>query len=202
MKPFTPVTGVAIPFGRADVDTDLIIPSRFMKTVGREGLGEGAFDALRQDAGNLFDQPRHRNAPILIAGANFGCGSSREHAVWALLDLGVRVVVAPSFADIFAGNASKNGMLTIALPQDHIDELMRQAKEHLVSVDLHAQTLSTPTAVWSFEIDPFRKHCLLGGVDEIALTEARTVQIEAYRRATLASQPWRLAIGPGALADG
>ncbi|HJV40923.1 3-isopropylmalate dehydratase small subunit [Caulobacter sp.] len=201
MQPFTRVAGVAIPFGRADVDTDLIIPSRFMKTVGRAGLGAGAFDALRQDADNLFDQPRHRHAPILIAGANFGCGSSREHAVWALLDLGVRVVVAPSFADIFAGNAGKNGMLTIALSQDQVDDLMGQAKEHLVSIDLQAQTLSTPITVWSFDIDPFRKHCLLGGVDEIALTEARAAEIEAYRRAILASHPWRLATGPGALAD-
>lgn len=204
MDPFVNVTGVAVPLGRRDVDTDLIIPSRFMKTVSRRGLGAGAFAALREDPANLFDQPRYRGAPFLIAGANFGCGSSREHAVWALLDLGVRVIIAPSFADIFAGNAFKNGMLLVELAQAQVDDLIAQAAHQDFAVDLVSQTISTPVSSHAFAIDAFRKHCLLDGVDEIELTEAQRPEIEAFRLKAFADQPWRLprSIAAKANADG
>ncbi len=145
MTPFTTVTGVAVPFGAANVDTDVIIPARLLKTITRAGLGRGAFATLREDPGNLFDTPRNAGAPILIAGDNFGCGSSREHAPWALADMGFRVVIAPSFADIFAGNAYKNGMLLVALPQAQIDRLLRIAGDSPVTVDL--ETRSSPPRI-------------------------------------------------------
>ena len=127
MDPVDHVEGRAIPFGRKNVDTDLIIPARWLKTVTRLGLGRGAFEALREDPDNVFDSPEFKGAPILIAGDNFGCGSSREHAAWALLDMGVKAVIAPSFSDIFAGNAFKNGILTVVLPQEQVDRLMEVA---------------------------------------------------------------------------
>jgi len=136
MKSFIMLSGVAIPFGQKNVDTDLIIPARFLKTVSRVGLGKGAFAPLREDPANIFDSERYRGAPILIAGDNFGCGSSREHAPWALADLGLRVVIAPSFADIFSGNAFKNGMLLVALPQEQVDRLMEVAQDHEITIDL------------------------------------------------------------------
>ena len=190
MQPFTTITGVAVPFGAANVDTDVIIPARFLKTIGRHGLGRGAFATLREDPGNLFDTPRNKGAPILIAGDNFGCGSSREHAPWALADMGFRVVIAPSFADIFAGNAFKNGMLLVVLPPPQVDRLLEIAAEHEITVDLEHQTVTTPFQDrFAFDIDPFRKHCLLNGLDEIGLTAQMEPAIAAYE-ARLAARPW------------
>jgi len=191
MQAFDTLTGIAVPFGAANVDTDAIIPARFLKTVTRTGLGKGAFAALREDPGNLFDSPRNAGAPILIAGDNFGCGSSREHAPWALADLGFRVVIAPSFADIFAGNAFKNGMLLVVLPQAQIDRLMEIAPEHEITVDLENQVVTTPFQDrFAFEIDPFRKHCLLNGLDEIGLTTQMDAEIAAYEMRLKQERPW------------
>ncbi len=193
MTPFTMLTGIAIPFGEANVDTDAIIPARYLKTVARTGLGRHAFAALRADAANIFDQLRHAGAPILIAGDNFGCGSSREHAPWALADMGVRVVIAPGFADIFAGNAYKNGVLLVTLPQPEIDRLMAIALEVELTVDLENQVVTTPFQDrFAFPMDPFRKACLLAGQDEIALTEAEAPAIAAYEARLAAAQPWSI----------
>jgi len=193
VTPFTMLTGIAIPFGEANVDTDAIIPARYLKTVARTGLGRHAFAALRADAANIFDQLRHAGAPILIAGDNFGCGSSREHAPWALADMGVRVVIAPGFADIFAGNAYKNGVLLVTLPQPEIDRLMAIALEVELTVDLENQVVTTPFQDrFAFPMDPFRKACLLAGQDEIALTEAEAPAIAAYEARLAAAQPWSI----------
>lgn len=191
MEPVTTVDGRAIPFGRKNVDTDVIIPARWLKTITREGLGRGAFETVRAEAGNVFDDPRYAGAPILIAGDNFGCGSSREHAAWALLDLGIKVVIAPSFSDIFSGNAFKNGVLTVVLPQEVIDRLMVVAETDPIHVDLDAQSVTTPFQDrFAFEIDPFRKACLLGGLDEIGLTLERGAAIDAYEARAAAERPW------------
>ncbi len=191
MKPITNVTGIAIPFGQRNVDTDIIIPARYLKTISRAGLGKGAFSDLRKNPANIFDQPRHVNAPILIAGDNFGCGSSREHAPWAIADLGIRIVIAPSFADIFASNAFKNGILLVALPQDQIDRLMIVAADCDITVDLETQMVTTHYQDrFAFDIDPFRKACLLGGLDEIGLTEAKDADIAAYEAKIYAERPW------------
>ena len=191
MEPVTQVEGKAYPFGRQNVDTDVIIPAKWLKTVTREGLGRGAFETVRAAEGNVFDDPRWAGAPIVIAGDNFGCGSSREHAAWALLDMGVKAVIAPSFSDIFAGNAFKNGILTVALPQDAIDRLMEVAETDPISIDLEHQTVTTPFQDrFTFEIDPFRKHCLIEGLDEVALTMTHKPQIEAYEARMRAEQPW------------
>jgi 3-isopropylmalate/(R)-2-methylmalate dehydratase small subunit len=191
MQAFTTLTGVAVPFGAENVDTDAIIPARFLKTVTRAGLGQYAFSTLREDPGNLFDTPRNTGAPVLIAGDNFGCGSSREHAPWALADMGFRVVIAPSFADIFAGNAFKNGMLLVALPQDQVDRLMEVAATEPLTIDLENQVVTTPFQDrFEFAVDPFRKTCLLGGLDEIGLTLAMDSQIGAYETRLAASKPW------------
>ena len=171
MEPVHTISGRAIPFGRKNVDTDVIIPSHWLKTISREGMGQGAFEAVKKEPGNVFCDPQYEGAPILIAGDNFGCGSSREHAAWALLDMGVTCVIAPSFSDIFSGNAFKNGILTVALPQEAVDQLMEVAKTAPIDVDLETQTVTTPFQNrFTFEIDPFRKHCLLNGLDEVGLT--------------------------------
>ena len=181
----------AIPFGAKNIDTDVIIAAKWLKTISREGLGEGAFEGLRQDPDNIFDQPQFADAQILIAGDNFGCGSSREHAAWALLDMGLRIVIAPSFSDIFASNAFKNGILTVALPQETIDRLMEIAQEHPISVDLDAHMVTTPFQDrFAFEIDPFRKKCLLEGLDEVGLTLASAASIENYEQGRAKSAPW------------
>ncbi|MDT0576083.1 3-isopropylmalate dehydratase small subunit [Croceicoccus sp. F390] len=181
MTPIHVVSGRAIPFGAKNVDTDVIIPARWLKTISRDGLGEGAFETVRSVPGNVFDDPRYAHAPILIAGDNFGCGSSREHAAWALLDLGITVVIAPSFSDIFSGNAFKNGILTVALPQPQIDRLLDVAQDLEITVDLENGTVTTPLQDrFSFATDAFRKHCLLNGLDEIGLTLARIDAIGAY----------------------
>jgi 3-isopropylmalate/(R)-2-methylmalate dehydratase small subunit len=197
MEPVRHVEGRAIPFGLKNVDTDLIIPARWLKTVTREGLGRGAFESVREDPDNVFDKPEFKRAPILIAGDNFGCGSSREHAAWALLDMGVKAVIAPSFSDIFAGNAFKNGILTVVLPQEQVDRLMEVAETDPIAIDLEHQTVTTPFQDrFTFEIDPFRKHCLMGGLDEVALTLTRDDAISAYERRLAATRPW-LARGTG-----
>ena len=191
MEPVRNVEGRAYPFGRQNVDTDVIIPASWLKTVTREGLGRGAFETVRKEPGNVFDDPRWAGAPIVIAGDNFGCGSSREHAAWALLDMGVKAVIAPSFSDIFAGNAFKNGILTVALPQAAIDRLMEVAETDPISIDLEHQVVTTPFQDrFTFEIDLFRKHCLVEGLDEVALTLTRGPQIEAYEARQRAEQPW------------
>jgi 3-isopropylmalate/(R)-2-methylmalate dehydratase small subunit len=191
MEPVSHVEGRAVPFGRKNVDTDLIIPARWLKTVTREGLGRGAFETVRADPDNVFDRPEFAGAPIIIAGDNFGCGSSREHAAWALLDMGVRAVIAPSFSDIFSGNAFKNGILTVALPQEQVDRLLEVAETDPIAIDLEHQTVTTPFQDrFTFEIDPFRKHCLLGGLDEVAITLESDQAIKAYERRLAEQKPW------------
>jgi 3-isopropylmalate/(R)-2-methylmalate dehydratase small subunit len=191
LKPIKTVEGRAYPLGLKNVDTDMVIAAKWLKTITRAGLGKGAFEALRQDPANVFDNPEYAGSPILIAGDNFGCGSSREHAAWALLDMGITVVIAPSFSDIFSSNAFKNGILTVALPQEAIDRLLEVAKTDPVHIDLEAQTVTTPFQDrFSFEIDPFRKSCLLGGLDEIGLTLGNTDAISAHEKKLAQSQPW------------
>ena len=185
MTPFIRVDGRAIPLGRPNVDTDVIISAEHLKTVSRLGLGRHAFGAIRGEPGNPFDDPAFAGAPILIAGDNFGCGSSREHAAWALADLGIRAVIAPSFSDIFSGNAFKNGILTVALPQAAVDRLLSVAREVPLSVDLESMMVTSPLQdLFAFELDPFRRECLLGGLDEIALTLASEAAIRAYELRT------------------
>lgn len=191
MEPIKTLEGRAYPLGVKNVDTDMVIAAKWLKGITRAGLGKGAFEALRADPDNVFDNPEYAGSPILIAGDNFGCGSSREHAAWALIDMGVKVVIAPSFSDIFSGNAFKNGILTVALPQEAIDRLMEVAKSDPIHVDLESQSVTTPFQDrFSFEIDPFRKSCLLGGLDEIGLTLARTASIDSFEAARVKDQPW------------
>ena len=202
MEPVAQVEGRAYPFGLKNVDTDMIIPARWLKTVTREGLGRGAFEALRADPDNVFDDPEFKGAPIIVAGDNFGCGSSREHAAWALLDMGVKAVIAPSFSDIFAGNAFKNGILTVALPQAAIDRLMEVAATDPIAIDLEHQTVTTPFQDrFQFEIDPFRKQCLLEGLDEVGITLTHERELVAYEARMTRDRPW-LARGTGLAARG
>ena len=186
------IDGTAIPFGQKNVDTDVIIPAKWLKTITRDGLGEGAFETVREIEGNVFDDPAYAGSPILIAGDNFGCGSSREHAAWAIGDLGIRVVLAPSYSDIFSGNAVKNGILPVVLPQGAIDRLMEVAHEGSpITVDLETQTVTAHYQDrFAFDIDPFRKHCLLNGLDEVALTLARDTAIGTFESARTASKAW------------
>jgi 3-isopropylmalate/(R)-2-methylmalate dehydratase small subunit len=188
--PSFPIIGPAVPFGQANVDTDLIIPARYMRTVTREGLGAGAFEALRGIPGNVFDDPRHRGAPILIAGANFGCGSSREHAVWALLDLGLRAVIAPSFGEIFEGNALNNGLLAIRLDDAAVAALLGLAPDQTVTVDVERQQVAAECGRFAFALDPIRRESLLTGRDDIALTLAHAAQIDAFERRMRRERPW------------
>jgi 3-isopropylmalate/(R)-2-methylmalate dehydratase small subunit len=191
MTPLNQVEGRAIPLGLKNVDTDVIIPAHWLKTTTREGMGRGAFESLRADPDNLFDRSEYKGAPILIAGDNFGCGSSREHAAWALGDLGIRVVIAPSYSDIFSGNAVKNGILPVVLPQAAIDRLIEVAASDPVSIDLEHQMVTTKFQDrFTFEIDPFRKMCLLEGLDEISLTEKSDAAIGAYEDRLDADRPW------------
>jgi 3-isopropylmalate/(R)-2-methylmalate dehydratase small subunit len=189
MEPFKNFTGLVAPLDRPNVDTDQIIPKQFLKAVVRSGLGAGLFYDWRQQADRQFvlEQPRFRNSSILVAQANFGCGSSREHAVWALADYGFRAVIAPSFADIFKNNCLKNGLLTVVLRPDEIDTIFAAIKKHeayQLTIDLAGQTVADEYG-WKthFEIEPFPKKCLLEGLDDIALTLAREQQIAAYEKA-------------------
>ncbi|MET0362954.1 MAG: 3-isopropylmalate dehydratase small subunit [Sphingobium sp.] len=196
MDKITCVDGGAYPFGMKNVDTDIVIPAHWLKTISRSGLGKGAFEVLRKEPGNVFDDPAYAGSPILIAGDNFGCGSSREHAAWALADMGIKVVIAPSFSDIFSGNAFKNGILTVVLPQEAIDRLMTVAQgidgsPDPIHVDLERQTVTTQFQDrFTFEIDPFRKACLLGGLDEIGLTLDSVGAIDRFEAADGADRPW------------
>ena len=196
MQPVSHIAGKAIPFGRKNVDTDIIIPAKWLKTIRRSGLGKGAFETLRAEDGNVFDDPRYSGAPILIAGDNFGCGSSREHAAWAIADIGITAIIAPSYSDIFSGNAFKNGLLAIELPQEAIDRLMVVAREAAddaepILIDLAQQTVTTIFQDrFAFEIDPFRKHCLMNGLDEIGITLASEAAITSHEAKITASQPW------------
>ncbi|MEY4502540.1 MAG: 3-isopropylmalate dehydratase small subunit, partial [Pseudomonadota bacterium] len=178
-------------FGLKNIDTDVIIPAHWLKTISRVGLGKGAFESIRSEPGNVFDDPRFAGAPILIAGDNFGCGSSREHAAWALADLGIMCVIAPSFSDIFSGNAFKNGILTVELPQDAIDRLMIVAESDAIHVDLENQTVTTAFQDrFSFAMDRFRRDCLMQGLDEIGLTMAMGDKISSYETRAQAAWPW------------
>jgi 3-isopropylmalate/(R)-2-methylmalate dehydratase small subunit len=192
MTPVSTIEGKAYPFGRKNVDTDVIIPAHWLKTITREGLGKGAFETVRAEPGNVFDDADYAGSPVLIAGDNFGCGSSREHAAWALDDMGVKAVIAPSFSDIFSGNAFKNGLLTVVLPQSAIDRLMEVAGEgDPIHVDLETQTVTTRFQDrFEFAIDPFRKSCLLSGADEIGLTLASSNAIGTYEDKIAVARPW------------
>jgi 3-isopropylmalate/(R)-2-methylmalate dehydratase small subunit len=191
MQPISTVEGRAYPLGLKNVDTDIIIPAEWLKTISRTGLGKGAFQSLRAVDGNVFDDPEFAGSPMLIAGDNFGCGSSREHAAWAMADLGISAVIAPSFSDIFSGNAFKNGLLAIVLPQTAIDRLLEVAKTDPIHIDLETQTVTTPFQDrFEFEIDPFRKHCLLNGVDEIGLTLESSDAIGSYESRLAQDRPW------------
>ena len=191
MEPVTRVEGRAYPWGAKNVDTDVIIPAHWLKTITRSGLGRGAFETVRRDPDNIFDDPRYAGAPILIAGDNFGCGSSREHAAWALVDMGIRAVIAPSFSDIFSGNAVKNGIVPVVLPQAAIDRLIEVALTDPIMVDLG--TMSVTTAYqdrFVFALDAFRRQCLMEGLDEVGLTLARDTAISKFEGAMTLSRPW------------
>jgi 3-isopropylmalate/(R)-2-methylmalate dehydratase small subunit len=195
MNPVSTISGKAYPFGLKNVDTDIIIPAHWLKTISRTGLGKGAFEALRKEPGNVFDSAEYAGSPILIAGDNFGCGSSREHAAWAMLDMEIKAVIAPSYSDIFSSNAFKNGLLAVVLPQEAIDRLIEVAQDQTVPepihIDLENQMVTTPFQDrFPFEIDPFRKECLLGGLDEIGITLARGDAISAYEAKVAAEKPW------------
>ncbi|MEM8819013.1 MAG: 3-isopropylmalate dehydratase small subunit [Pseudomonadota bacterium] len=200
MQPFTKLTGVAAPLPLINIDTDMIIPKQFLKTIKRTGLGVSLFTEMRYDeAGNeipefVLNRPAYRKAEILVTGDNFGCGSSREHAPWAILDFGIRCVIAPSYADIFYNNCFKNGILPIALPQEQVDMLMEDAERGenaRLTVDLEAQVIERPDGdTISFEIDPFRKHCLLNGLDDIGLTMERSSTIEEFEEKRRKATPW------------
>jgi len=200
MEKFTQLTGIAAPLDIINVDTDMIIPKQFLKTIQRSGLGKNLFDEMRytpdgaEIADFVLNQAAYREAQILVAGDNFGCGSSREHAPWALLDFGIRCIIAPSFADIFYNNCFKNGILPIVLPQADVDKLMDDAKRGAnatLSVDLDAQTIQGPDGgTISFEVDAFRKTCLMEGLDDIGLTLKKGTAIDEYE-VKLASEPWR-----------
>jgi 3-isopropylmalate/(R)-2-methylmalate dehydratase small subunit len=198
MQPFTKLSGVAAPFPLVNVDTDMIIPKQFLKTIVRTGLGKALFFELRTNPDGsenpdfVLHKPKYREAKILVAGANFGCGSSREHAPWALLDFGIRCVVAASFADIFFNNCFKNGILPLVLPQSEVDKLMEDANAaSVLTVDLPAQEVRRPNGeVIRFEIDPFRKMCLVNGWDDISLTLRQEQKIASFEEARKQSQPW------------
>ena len=191
MDPVSQVSGRAYPWGAKNIDTDVIIPAHWLKTITREGLGKGAFETVRAQAGNIFDDPRYTGAPVLIAGDNFGCGSSREHAAWALADMGIKAVVAPSFSDIFSGNAFKNGIVAVVLPQEAIDRLVEVAKTDTVTVDLETMTVTTAFQDrFVFEMDSFRRQCLMQGLDEIGLTLARDTAISKYEAGVTEHRPW------------
>jgi 3-isopropylmalate/(R)-2-methylmalate dehydratase small subunit len=199
MQPFTVLTGVAAPLRIINVDTDMIIPKNYLKTIKRTGLGKGLFAEMRfnPDGSEIPDfvlnQPAYRKAQILVAGDNFGCGSSREHAPWALLDYGIRCVISTSFADIFYNNCFKNGILPIVVTPEELEALFEDAERGAnatLTVDLESQEIRGPDGgVIRFDIDPFRKHCLLNGLDDIGLTLEKAPAIESYE-AKLAERPW------------
>ena len=199
MEKFTTLSGVAAPLPMVNVDTDMIIPKNFLKTIKRTGLKEGLFYEMRWTADGqkkdfILDQPAYQNAKIIVAGPNFGCGSSREHAPWALLDFGITCVIAPSFADIFYNNCFKNGILPIKLKQEDVDKLMDDAERGanaVVTIDLDKQEITGPDGgCIKFDVDPFRKHCLLNGLDDVGLTLQREKAIESFEAKRKAATPW------------
>jgi 3-isopropylmalate/(R)-2-methylmalate dehydratase small subunit len=200
MEKFTSLTGVAAPLEITNVDTDMIIPKQYLKTIKRTGLGQGLFAELRyledgrENPDFVLNKPAYRNAKILVAEDNFGCGSSREHAPWALLDFGIRCVISTSFADIFYNNCFKNGILPVVVSPEDLAKLMDDAKRGAnatLSVDLEAQDIRGPDGgVIHFDIDPFRKHCLLHGLDDIGLTLKKSAHIEAFEQKSAAGRPW------------
>ena len=210
MEPFRIHTGLVLPLDRANVDTDAIIPKQFLKSIKRSGFGPNLFDAWRYlDHGEpgmdpasrrpnpdfILNQPRYQGATILLARRNFGCGSSREHAPWALADYGFRAIIAPSYADIFFNNSFKNGRLPIVLPESQVDRLFADAAAFpgfRLTIDLPAQTVRTPdgSVSFGFDVDPFRKHCLVNGYDDIGLTLQHEDEIRAYEAKHLAARPW------------
>ncbi|MCL5040960.1 MAG: 3-isopropylmalate dehydratase small subunit [Gammaproteobacteria bacterium] len=209
MKPFTQHAGLVAPLDRANVDTDLIIPKQFLKSIKRTGFGQNLFDELRyldeglpgQDCSKrplntefVLNQPRYQGASVLLARKNFGCGSSREHAPWALEEYGFRSVIAPSFADIFFNNSFKNGLLPIVLAEEEVEDLFQQTEAeegYQLTIDLATQTVTRPDGKqYSFEVDAFRKHCLLNGLDDIGLTLQDADAIQAFERKHQAAQPW------------
>jgi 3-isopropylmalate/(R)-2-methylmalate dehydratase small subunit len=200
MDPFTTLTGIAAPMPLVNIDTDMIIPKQFLKTIARTGLGKNLFDEMRytQDGKEIPDfvlnQPAYRKAEIIIAGDNFGCGSSREHAPWALLDFGIRCVISTSFADIFFSNCFKNGILPVVLPAEAVAHLMddaRKGENARITVDLESQTVTASDGTkFAFEVDAFKKHCLLNGLDDIGLTLEKAASIDAYEAKTATTRPW------------
>jgi len=200
MDKFTKLSGIAAPLPLINVDTDMIIPKQFLKTIKRSGLGVNLFDEMRYDGEGkeipdfVLNKPQYRKAQILVAGDNFGCGSSREHAPWALLDFGIRCVIAPSYADIFFNNCFKNGIVPIVLPQEQVDVLMKDAEKGAnarIEVDLEAQTItSSEGAIFTFEVDAFKKHCLLNGLDDIGLTLEKAAAIQSFETRLASERPW------------
>lgn len=201
MDKFTTLTGIAAPMPLVNIDTDMIIPKQFLKTIQRSGLGKNLFDEMRytQDGAEIPDfvlnQPAYREAQIIVAGDNFGCGSSREHAPWALLDFGIRCVISTSFADIFFNNCFKNGLLPIVLPESAVDRLfdaVRAFPGFTLTIDLERQSVASAdgSLAFGFDVEPFRKHCLLHGLDDIGLTLQHADAIRAFEAKRLAEQPW------------
>ena len=200
MEKFEKLSGIAAPLPLINIDTDMIIPKQFLKTIKRSGLGVNLFDEMRYDSEGkeipdfVLNKPQYRDAQILVAGDNFGCGSSREHAPWAIKDFGIRCVIAPSFADIFYNNCFKNGILPIALPQEQVDVLMKDAEKGAnarMTVDLEAQTVTTSDGEsFAFEVDSFKKHCLMEGLDDIGLTLEKASAIDSFEATIGTQRPW------------
>ncbi len=200
MDKFETLSGIAAPMPLVNIDTDMIIPKQFLKTIKRSGLGANLFDEMRFDReGNeiedfVLNKPQYRDAQILVAGENFGCGSSREHAPWAIKDFGISCVIAPSYADIFYNNCFKNGILPIVLPQEQVDVLMKDAEKGSnarIEVDLEAQTITSSDGdTFSFEVDAFKKHCLMNGLDDIGLTMEKEASIKSFEAEASAARPW------------
>ena len=200
MDKFEKISGIAVPMPLINIDTDMIIPKNFLKTIKRSGLGVNLFDEMRYDDNRdeipdfVLNKPAYRKAEVIVAGDNFGCGSSREHAPWAIKDFGISCVIAPSFADIFFNNCFKNGILPIALPQEVVDVLMKDAEKGAnapMEIDLEAQQVTTSEGeMFSFEVDAFKKRCLLEGLDDISLTFQKVASIDAFETDLSISRPW------------
>ncbi|HPF79139.1 MAG TPA: 3-isopropylmalate dehydratase small subunit [Alphaproteobacteria bacterium] len=200
MEKFTKLSGIAAPLRMINIDTDIIIPKQFLKTIKRTGLGVHAFNDIRYNEDGsekpdfVLNKPEYRNSSILLTGENFGCGSSREHAPWAILDMGIRCIIAPSFADIFYNNSFKNGILPIQLPQEQVDQLMEEAEANPdapLEIDLEKQTIKRGNKFsFDFDIDPFRKHCLLNGLDDIGLTLEKKNFIKEFENKDQQKRSW------------
>ena len=200
MEKFEKISGIAAPMPLINIDTDMIIPKQFLKTIKRSGLGVNLFDEMRYDDNGdeipdfVLNKPSYRSSEIIVAGDNFGCGSSREHAPWAIKDFGIRCVIAPAFADIFYNNCFKNGILPITLPQDQVDVLMKDAEKGAnarMEVDLVAQQITTSDGeVFSFEVDEFKKRCLLEGLDDIGQTFQKVAAIDSFEAKASDARPW------------